>query len=206
MILRSRWLKLVALVVTAAVLLCSNQAGSAPRIEKPSTDRGTVSPPTVGGSSAQLAELRQDWRDQKAVMMKLANAMPAEKFGYRPTPAQRTYGEQILHVAGGNVAVMKLLGGTRQPPKHVLEGSAKTLTKKEIVKALSEAYDYGEKVLAEQTAESINMRLSKDLPSFGGSTRARVVWSLLSHAMDIYGQMVVYARLNGIVPPASRGI
>jgi hypothetical protein len=41
---------------------------------------------------------------------------------------------------------------------------------------------------------------------WGGSTRARVVWSLLSHAWDIYGQMVVYVRLNGIVPPASRGI
>ena len=41
---------------------------------------------------------------------------------------------------------------------------------------------------------------------FGEATRARVVWSLMAHGMDIYGQMVVYVRLNGIVPPASRGI
>jgi hypothetical protein len=80
------------------------------------------------------------------------------------------------------------------------------LTKEEIVKALSDAYDFGEAVLAEQTPESINMLLGEGSRSFGTSTRARVVWSLLSHAMDIYGQMVVYVRLNGIVPPASRGV
>jgi hypothetical protein len=50
------------------------------------------------------------------------------------------------------------------------------------------------------------LQLSEDTPFFGASTRARVVWSLLAHAMDVYGQMVVYVRLNGIVPPASRGI
>jgi hypothetical protein len=40
----------------------------------------------------------------------------------------------------------------------------------------------------------------------GPSTRARLFWFLLGHSMDIYGQMVVYLRLNGIVPPASRGL
>jgi len=47
----------------------------------------------------------------------------------------------------------------------------------------------------------------KDSPSFlGPSSRARILWTLLAHSMDIYGQMAVYLRLNGIVPPASRGV
>jgi hypothetical protein len=72
---------------------------------------------------------------------------------------------------------------------------------------LSDAYDFGAAVLAEQTPDTINAVIDSSASSFwGGSTRARIVWSLLSHGNDIYGQMVVYVRLNGIVPPASRGI
>jgi hypothetical protein len=69
---------------------------------------------------------------------------------------------------------------------------------------LSDAYDFGSEVLQEQSGDTINTVI--DVQVFGPSTRARIVWSLLAHAMDIYGQMVVYVRLNGIVPPASRGI
>jgi len=49
------------------------------------------------------AELLRDWTEQKATMMKIADAMPEEKFSYKSTPAQRDYGQQILHVAGGNI-------------------------------------------------------------------------------------------------------
>jgi len=57
---------------------------------------------------------------------------------------------------------------------------------------LSDAYDFGTAVLKEQTPESINLLLDKETFFFGASTRGRVVWTLLAHAMDIYGQMVVY--------------
>ena len=168
-----------------------------------------------GGPSAELADLQRDWRGQKVLLVGLAEAMPAEKFTYRPTPAQRTYGEQIMHIAVGNVANMRLLGTTRPMPfsldrpagAQTLEQSLGARSKPEIIKMLSDAYDYGAAVLAEQTPDNINAIMDTKAALFwGGSTRARVVWSLLSHAWDIYGQMVVYARLNGIVPPASRGI
>jgi hypothetical protein len=170
---------------------------------------------TKGGPGAQLADLQKDWREQKDLLVSLADAMPAEKFDYRPTPAQRTYGEQILHIALGNVASMRSLGTTRKPPfslqpnpaNRTAEEAFKGATKQEVIRMLSDAYDFGTAVLAEQTPDSINALVDRNVSSyFGGSTRARVVWSLLSHASDIYGQMVVYVRLNGIVPPASRGI
>ena len=53
--------------------------------------------PTIAG------ELLKDWQAQKETMMKIADAMPADKFGYKSTPPQRSYAEQILHVAGANV-------------------------------------------------------------------------------------------------------
>jgi hypothetical protein len=168
---------------------------------------------TASGPAAQLADLQRDWREQKDLIVKLAEAMPADTFSYRPTPAQRTYGEQIVHVAVGNVLSMQFLGTKRSPPFTVAQGPASRpeqtmaqASKQELVRMLSDAYDYGSLVLAEQTPETINTLVDKSVPFWGGSTRARVVWLLLSHGSDIYGQMVVYVRLNGIVPPASRGI
>ena len=158
--------------------------------------------PDNAGAAAQLADLRKDWRQQKDGMMMIADAMPEDKFGYKPTAAQRTYGEQIMHVAVGNVALFQqLLGGKAAAPSFTAESAT---TKMQTLKALSDSYDYGTAVLSEQTPASIND--VRDMPYFGPSTRGRVVWSMLSHAMDIYGQMAVYLRLNGIVPPASRGI
>ena len=211
MTLRVARLQVMAIAASVGVLACSNQAPPVPPSGgEVATSAGSSASPTTGGPAAQLADLLKDWREQKDTMVKLAEAMPADKYAYKPTPAQRTYGEQILHVAVGNVEIMKLLSGTREPPvtiKHrTSEASASVSTKEEIVKALSDAYDFGAAILAEQTPESINMRVNEDIPFFGASTRGRVVWLLLAHAMDIYGQMVVYVRLNGIVPPASRGI
>jgi hypothetical protein len=170
-----------------------------------------VQAPKSTAANGQLADLIKDWQTQKEMLLKVAEAMPVDKFAYKPTPQQRTFGEQILHIAIGNVELISLLGTKRPRPFNVKVDSARPIpesavkaTKEEIVAMLSKAYDFGTAVLNEQTPASINLLLNKDTVYFGASTRARVVWSLLSHAMDIYGQMVVYLRLNGIVPPASR--
>lgn len=167
--------------------------------------------PKNAGANGQLADLIKDWEVQKDMLLKAAEAMPVDKFDYKPTPQQRTFGEQILHIAIGNVELISLLGTKRPRPFKVKVDSTRAIpestvkaTKEEIIAMLSDAYDFGIAVLKEQTPASMNLKLNKETVYFGASTRGRVVWSLLAHAMDIYGQMVVYLRLNGIVPPASR--
>lgn len=153
-------------------------------------------------SSQVLMQLRADWQAQKDTMMKIADAMPEDKFSYKTTPAQRNYGEQIMHVATANVELLKVLADKAAAPAFTAE-SAKT--KPDMLKALGESYDYGTALLNELTETTI-LEPVKNPPSFlGPSSRARIVWTLLAHSMDIYGQMAVYLRLNGIVPPASRG-
>jgi uncharacterized damage-inducible protein DinB len=150
-----------------------------------------------------LSDLLKDWESQKDTMMKIADAMPEDKFGYKSTPPQRSYGEQIMHVALVNVDLLKLLLGKAVAPSFTAE-TAKT--KAEILKALAESYDYGTALLKQETEATIGQAI-QDSPSWlGPSTRARIVWTLLVHSMDIYGQMAVYLRLNGIIPPASRGV
>ena len=156
--------------------------------------------PAAAAATTVLGDLMQDWQAQRDTILKIADAMPEAKFGFKSTPAQRNYGEQVMHVAEINVEMLKLLGGKAKAPVFAA-GSAKT--KAQALKALGDSYDYGTALLKEQT--DVSIRQSVQAAWLGPSTRARVVWTLLAHTMDIYGQMAVYLRLNGIVPPASRG-
>jgi len=145
------------------------------------------------------SDILKDWTNMKETMTKIADAMPEDKFGYKPTPAQRSFGEQILHVAEANVGLMKTLGGKTAAPTIDKTATSKAA----IVKALADSYDYGTAVIKEQTDQS--MAEAVQGPSFiGTATRARLVWVTIGHAWDEYGAMTVYLRLNGIVPPASR--
>jgi uncharacterized damage-inducible protein DinB len=152
-------------------------------------------------SATILGDLLKDWQRQKETMLTIADAMPEDKFGYKSTPPQRSYGEQVMHVATVNVDVLKWIQGQAPAPSLTAE-SAKS--KADMVKAMSDSYDYGIALLKEQTDATIVQTI--DGRFLGPSTRARVFWFLLGHSMDIYGQMAVYLRLNGIVPPASRGV
>lgn len=183
------------LLVVPLVAACGGGTTPASAPEQPAA--------SAAPSLQVLAQLRADWQAQKDTMMKIADAMPENKFTYKSTAPQRNYGEQIMHVAGANVELLKVLGGNAPPPTFTAE-SAKT--KAELLKALGESYDYGTALLNELSETTI-LEPVKDPPSFlGPSSRARIVWTLLAHSMDIYGQMAVYLRLNGIVPPASRSV
>ena len=151
--------------------------------------------------SLQDGALR-DWTSQRDMLLKIAAALPEDKFGFRPTPAQRTWGEQILHIAQANVNQMGRLGAKAPAPVIDMKLTAPVA----IMKALTDSFDYGTAVLKEQTdatlvQAAVNTRFDQFM---GPSARVRVVYYVIGHTWDIYGQMVVYLRLNGITPPASQ--
>jgi uncharacterized damage-inducible protein DinB len=150
-------------------------------------------------------------RIPESEVVPLAEAMPAEKYAFTP-PAKagefagvRTFMQQVTHIATTNYMVC---GAVLQekPDFEVGEnenGSAKIKTKEQAVQYLKDSYSYCHKALQSLTAEN-QVEL---LPSpFGqgqmarGAIAAVPVW----HSFDHYGQMVVYARWNGVIPPASR--
>jgi hypothetical protein len=156
-----------------------------------------LAPLAVSQSISIHGELLSDWTTMKDTMLKIGDAMPEDKFGFKPTSAQRSFGEQLLHVANDNIALLKLVGSRVPAP-----GTDKTpISKAEILKALAESYDYGIAVMKEQNDRSM-VEVVRARGYTG--TRARLVWSATGHAWDEYGVMTVYLRLNGIVPPASR--
>ena len=166
---------------------------------------------TAGKPAAQgvtlAGDLIKDWKAQKETMLRIADAMPEDKLGFRPTVPQRSYGEQILHVAGANIMLMKFLGAkAAAPPINDADLSVfglKAASKADILRALGDSYDFGEAVLREFADASLIQTVTG--PRWIGEvTRAKMVYYTLGHTQDIYGQMAVYLRLNGIVPPASR--
>lgn len=190
-----RFRRIYAVALSLAVLTTAC-GGTTP--EQPEPTAAATAP---AGTATVLGDLLKDWQDQKDTMLKIADAMPEDKFGYKTTPPQRSYGEQVMHIATVNVDILKWIGGQTPAPSFTAE-SAKT--KADMLKAMADSYDYGTALLKEQTDATIAQTI--DGRFLGPSTRARLFWFLLGHSMDVYGQMVVYLRLNGIVPPASRGV
>ena len=187
-----------ASLIAATTLLALGlaQAGSA------QGPQGRGGPPAAPTITTLAGDVQADWAMQKEWLVNAADAMPEDKFGYKSTPAQRSYGEQIMHVVQANQQVVGMLGGKTPAPAINL----KAATKAEVMTALRQSMDYWDVVLKEFTDQQLNERVTTPASSFLGpsASRLRLVYVSIAHSLDIYGQMVVYLRLNGIVPPASR--
>ena len=156
--------------------------------------------PAAQAPASAKAEMLKDWSDLKTTMTKIANEMPADKYGFKPTPPQQSFGERVVHVASVNNRFLGSVGGKAAAP--TLDAKAAAMTKEAALKALADSFDYGTALLNEQTDQT--MLQSVTAPFIGPSTRVRAYWFLLGHTWDIYGQLAVYLRLNGLVPPASQ--
>ena len=162
--------------------------------------QGRGGPPPAPVITTLAGDVQADWAVQKEIFMNAADAMPDDKFGYKPTPAQQAYGERIMHVVQANQLIAGMLGGKTAAPAV----NMKAATKADVMTALRQSMDYWDVVLKEFTDQQLNERVTA--PPFMGpsASRLRLVYGSMQHNLDIYGQMVVYLRLNGIVPPASR--
>ncbi|HWY23136.1 MAG TPA: DinB family protein [Candidatus Acidoferrum sp.] len=137
-----------------------------------------------------------------------AEAMPEEKFGFAPTGGEfkgvRTFGQQIKHVAAVNyelgAAILE-----EKPPVDIGDesGPASITTKADILKYLHDSFVYVHRAV--QTITDKNMVETVKSPFGEGKvSRLGLATTVAWHGFDHYGQMVVYLRMNGIVPPASR--
>lgn len=131
----------------------------------------------------------------------LADAMPADKFNFAPTNGNfkgvRTYAEQVKHVTMANYYFFSAASGLHaNMPKP-----ADLKTKAQIMDALKDSFVFAHRAVA--TLNEHNAR-EKIHPVDGVDTRAGLMVFALIHMNDHFGQMVVYLRMNGIVPPESR--
>jgi hypothetical protein len=167
----------------------------------PSVMQAPAATPAQTSESVSLqADFLKDWEAQKSKLMKIAGAMPEDKFTFKPKPELRTFAEQVTHVAGAIVGTMRRLDASVTPPTL----PEKAGTKADVLKVLESAFDFGSAVLKKQTDATMTQGVQGP-PYYGPglSTRARLVYRTMVHSEDEYGVMTVYLRLNGITPPAS---
>jgi len=180
------------LLMAAATLLTLGLAHTGSAQGQP----GRGAPPAAPTITTLAGDVQADWAAQKERFVSAADAMPEDKFGYQPTPGQQSYGARIMHVVQTNQLLVGLGGKTPAPAINL-----KAATKAEVMTALRLSMDYWDVVLKEFTDQQLNERVAVEGIM---ASRLRLIYGSMQHNMDIYGQMVVYLRLNGIVPPASR--
>jgi uncharacterized damage-inducible protein DinB len=136
---------------------------------------------------------------QSGYMISAAEEMPADKYGYKPTPGQWTYGKVVAHVVQANYGVCGMLSGDG-PGKG--PAVAETAPKDELVSALKQSFVVCQKALDGLKDSS----LGGTITYFGGAKkpRARALIELTDDLEDHYSQMASYLRLNGMVPPSAK--
>jgi hypothetical protein len=140
-------------------------------------------------------------------LVRLVEAMPADRFDFRPTEGAfagvRTFGEQVRHTATMIYMTAAIVLEEKSPygPGRNDNGPDDVKGKEAIVAYLKGSIAYARKAVASLTEAN---QLDPLTTYFGSQPRIEVAAGIAYHSYNHYGQMVVYARMNGIVPPASQ--
>lgn len=145
-------------------------------------------------------------------VVEAAEAMPADKFDFTPASLNipnsaykdvRTFAVLVKHTATANYRFWTTLTGEKMPENiKGPNGPDELKTKAEIIQFLKDSFAVGHRAAKTVTPENA----LEQLPFFRGSSpRLLIASGAVIHAADEYGQMIEYLRMNGIVPPASRG-
>jgi uncharacterized damage-inducible protein DinB len=128
----------------------------------------------------------------------LAEALPNDKLTWRPSPDTRSFAEVFLHVAGERYAILSMMGATPPAGFEARNLEKSTAEKNRIVEDLNQSWDFANKTINSMS----NADFAKLLPKLGPqANEGDVVYILVADAHEHLGQLIAYARQNGIVPP-----
>ncbi|MDX2184966.1 MAG: DinB family protein [Gemmatimonadaceae bacterium] len=141
--------------------------------------------------------------DAATKLVALAEAMPADKYSWRPAPGVRSVSEVFIHVAGGNLGIPGIAGVKRRPDAPLARDAEKTVTDKAAVIAALKASFTFVKAAVNDVPDA---ELDASVNLFGQkSTKRGVLLLLATHNHEHLGQTIAYARMNGVKPPWSGG-
>jgi uncharacterized damage-inducible protein DinB len=140
-------------------------------------------------------------------VLSLARAMPADRYDFVPNEGNvtgvRTFGEQVRHLATMVYITAAIVLEEKSPhgPGPHDNGPATIRSKADILEYMQASLAYARKAVSSLTEEN---QLDPIKTYFGPMARSAVAAGIAYHSFNHYGQMVVYARMNGIVPPSSQ--
>ena len=196
-----------SLLVTAALSLLAASAYPQPSKSSPGAAASPSTPPTIASAIDREISLVEK------EVVEAAEAMPEDKFDFSPEKLNllggdykgvRTFGEQLKHIAASNYLIWSPITGEK-PPDTVNDGKGpdNMKAKADIIKFVKDSFAFGHKAVATLNESNLVQPITR--PNRPPTTRLFLATFAPAHAFNHYGQMVEYLRMNGIVPPASRG-
>jgi uncharacterized damage-inducible protein DinB len=160
--------------------------------------KDTAVKPAASPSQAVL----ETWNDIGRKLTAMAEDFPEDKYDYKPTPAQRSFAEQLLHTAGANYYFTNVAMG-QKPPAEEDPKRDQYKTKADIVTFVKKSFADGAAAIKKKGDKGMNTLLVD--PFSHQQTRVYdMAYGFIEHGGEHYGQLVGYYRLSGLVPPESR--
>ena len=202
-----KYLRIFCLLALVCFAVGAFAQGAAPAAT-PNAQAKKTPPPTIASAvDQQVSILEREF-------VGAAEAMPDDKFNFAPGSLNipnseykgvKTFAEEVRHVAATNYLLWGAITGDKSPIESKEDNGPSSLkTKAEIVKYLKDSFALGHKAAQSLTAESAVALVPSPFGQ-GQTTKLFCATFSVAHAFDHYGQMVEYLRMNGIIPPASRG-
>src|SRR5207244_361312 len=196
---------LLAAALSFAAASVFAQAAKSPPAAGASASPST--PPTIASAIDREISLVEK------EVVEAAEAMPEDKFDFSPEKLNlpgsdykgvRTFGEQLKHIAASNYLIWSPITGEK-PPDTVNDGKGpdNMKAKADIIKFLKDSFAFGHKAVATLNDSNLVQPIIRN--NKPPTTRLFLATFAAAHAFDHYGQMIEYLRMNGIIPPASRG-
>ncbi len=187
---RSGWMVLAALLM-AGTTWAQQAAQTKPADAQEMAKLGTVSNPVSGALKSFVPRYSKN-------MVAAAEAMPAEKYGFKPSPEMNSFGHLVMHIAQTNNILCAKVSAADAPDVKYNESDPK----EKLVALLKDSFEYCSKTL-----EKVNdSKLGDQMMVFGNrpASRAAAMMMLSGSWTDHYATEAIYLRLNGILPPTAQ--
>jgi len=163
-----------------------------------SEKKETAVKPAASASQAVL----EAWNEIGRKLTAMAEDFPEDKYDFKPTPAQRSFAEQLLHAAGANYFFTNLVKGEK-PPAEEDPKREQYKTKADVVAFVKKSFADGAAAIKAKGDKGMS-ELLVDPFAHQKVRISEMAYGFVEHCGEHYGQLVVYYRLSGLVPPESR--
>jgi uncharacterized damage-inducible protein DinB len=177
-------------LMTASMFMLTAQAQTAPATNTP--------PKPPSGPSKVLLD---NWNDNGRKLIAMAEDFPEDKYDFKPNPDERSFAEQLLHAAGANYYFINAARGLKPPTGDPKRADYKT--KVDVVAFVKKSFAEGAAIIQAKGDGGMNDVVKSPF----GNQQDRLsdlAWEFVEHSGEHYGQLVVYYRVAGMVPPESR--
>ncbi|MGD0508552.1 MAG: DinB family protein [Terriglobales bacterium] len=179
--------------VVLAILILAVLAGAQDTMKKDAPPKPAVGPSQV---------LLENWNDIGRKLIAMAEDFPDDKYDFKPVPAERSFAEQLLHAANANYFFTNPAMGLK-PPGEEDPKREQYKTKAAVVEFVRKAFADGAAAIKQKGDIGMN-DLMVDYFANQQTRVSDMAWGLIEHSGEHYGQLVVYYRVAGLVPPESR--